>query len=316
MTYKRKEVIGDCTLYLGDSREILPTLDHVDAVVTDPPYGLGGKLHRPGPGKWAKLYGGGSPEWDTESADLGWLADMDCQAIVWGGQYFNLPPQGGWLIWDKIVRQFSSGHAELAWTNIDQPVRAFNYSHGALATEGKVHPTQKPLPLMKWCLSFTSGVVADPFMGSGTTGVACAKMGRSFIGIEIDEGYFDIACQRIDDAYRQGKLFDEDPYTLNWDQGQCSSSRTDSRFDEFWEVWPEQRKRDKKKARDVWKRKKLDRMADTIIPDVQKRQAEDNQWLRGFVPMPTTYLNGDRWEDVIEPPSGDKETNDPFSGAL
>lgn len=94
------------------------------------------------------------------------------------------------------------------------------------------------------------------------------------------------------------------------------STRTDSRFDEFWQAWPAQRKRDKKKARDVWKRKKLDRLADTIITDVRNRQAKDNQWLRGFVPMPTTYLNGERWEDVIESPSDDDEGNDPFAGAL
>jgi DNA modification methylase len=130
-------------------------------------------------------------------------------AIVWGGNYFDLPPRRGWLLWDKIVREFSSGHAEMAWTTLDQPVRAFNYSHGALASEGKEHPTQKPLPLMKWCIGFlpNAETILDPFMGSGTTGVAAVQMGRRFIGIEREAKYFDIACKRIEDAQRQGDMF-------------------------------------------------------------------------------------------------------------
>jgi DNA modification methylase len=129
--------------------------------------------------------------------------------IIWGGNYFDLPPQRGWLIWDKIVREFTSGHAELAWTNLDQPIRAMNYAHAQLASEGKFHPTQKPLPLMEWCLSFvpSAKTILDPFMGSGTTGVACMNMGRRFIGIEIDPKYFDIACERIEDAQRQARMF-------------------------------------------------------------------------------------------------------------
>ena len=73
--------------------------------------------------------------------------------------------------------------------------------------DGNGHPTQKPLPLMTWCVEFTTGTVLDPFMGSGTTGVACAQLGRKFIGIEIDRKYFDIACERIDNAYRQERMF-------------------------------------------------------------------------------------------------------------
>ena len=105
------------------------------------------------------------------------------------------------------MRQFTSGHCELAWTTLDQPVRAFNYAHGELATEGKFHPTQKPLPLMRWCVEMTSGSVLDPFMGSGTTGAAAVGMRREFVGIEIHEPYFDIACERITNAQRQVRLF-------------------------------------------------------------------------------------------------------------
>jgi site-specific DNA-methyltransferase (adenine-specific) len=210
----RKEIIGDATLYLGDCREILPTLERVDCVIMDPPYGLGDKLHRPGPGKWSKLYGDGAPEWDKEVSNGVYAAlAIGNDAIVWGGNYYNLPPARGWLVWDKIVRQFSSGHCELAWTTIDQPVRAFNYSHGELASEGKLHPTQKPLPLMEWCIQQAGmpETILDPFMGSGTTGVAATRLGRSFIGIEREPKYFEIACRRIEDAQRQESLFEPAP---------------------------------------------------------------------------------------------------------
>lgn len=205
--------IGRATLYLGDCREILPTLPKVDAVVTDPPYGLGDKLDGAGSNsEWGLLYGEGAPAWDHEVSDaLIPSLQLGADAIVWGGNYYDLPPQRGWLLWDKVVRQFTSGHAELAWTTLDQPVRAFNYATCLLAGEGKSHPTQKPLPLMKWCLGFVPNAqtILDPFMGSGTTGVAAVQMGRDFIGIEREERYFDIACKRIEDAQRQGDLFIE-----------------------------------------------------------------------------------------------------------
>lgn len=206
-------IIGDARLYLGDCREILPTLGKVDAVVTDPPYGLGDKLRIGGFKKWPLMRRDMVPAtWDDQtSTALPVALAMASDAIVWGGNYYDLPPQRGWLIWDKIVRAFSSGHCELAWTTLDQPTRAFSYAHGELASEGKQHPTQKPLPLMEWCLGFLPDAltILDPFMGSGTTGVACAKLGRRFIGIEIEPRYFDIACKRIEDAYRQPRLFEE-----------------------------------------------------------------------------------------------------------
>ena len=213
MTYQRKETIGRATLYLGDCRDILPTLPKVDAVVTDPPYGLGDKLSTTaGVGQWGKLHSQGGHDWDQTTPDnIQDVVAAGSVAIIWGGNYFKLPPMRGWLLWDKIVREFSSGHAEMAWTTIDQPVRAFNYSHGALASEGKEHPTQKPVPLMKWCLSFIPDAqsILDPFMGSGTTGVAAVQMDRDFIGIEREPKYFEIAMRRIEDAQRQGSLFSE-----------------------------------------------------------------------------------------------------------
>ena len=189
------------TLYHGDCLEVTDWLA-ADVLVTDPPYGLGGLMARSHQGAWGRLWPSGEIgiAWDhsaprviTESVE------KFSQAIVWGGNYFPLPPVRGWLIWDKVVRSFSSGHCEMAWTSIDQPIRAFNYSTGQLASEGKDHPTQKPLPLMKWCIGFTTdgACVADPFAGSGSTLVAAKALGRKAIGVELEERYCEIAARRL-----------------------------------------------------------------------------------------------------------------------
>lgn len=205
--------IGDATLYLGDCMDVLPTLPKVGAVVTDPPYGLGDK--------W--VGGGGSMktswrfdpnearQWDGEIAQAVYmLPDLAPQVIIWGGNYYALPPSRCWLLWDKKQNdEWTTGQAEMAWTNLDRPVRMFRMAQCEQANEGpKEHPTQKPLGLMLWCLKWISpGAVLDPFMGSGTTGVACVQMGRRFIGIERDRKYFEIACRRIEAAYAQGDMF-------------------------------------------------------------------------------------------------------------
>jgi DNA modification methylase len=211
----RVEKIGLATLYLGDSREIAPGLERPAAVISDPPYGLGDKWQG-GAKKWPLRHrdgldvsGGG---WDAQRSEfVHTLPDFAEICIIWGGNYYDLPAKRGWLIWDKIVREFSSGHCEMAWTTIDQPVRAFSYSHGQLATEGKSHPTQKPLPLMRWCIEQAKvppgGTILDPYMGSGSTGVAAMQMRHPFIGIEIEERYFNVACRRIEEAQRQGDMF-------------------------------------------------------------------------------------------------------------
>jgi DNA modification methylase len=215
MTY-REEIIGDCRLILADCRDVLPTLGRVDAVVTDPPYGMAEKLSGSGSGRWKKLYDEkGGFSWDKEAPQIVLeLPAMANTAIIWGGNFFQLPPSRSWLVWNKIIRNFSTSVCELAWTNLDSPIDAFDYSHGQLATEGKQHPTQKPLPLMIWCIKQckpAAQTILDPFMGSGTTGVACVNLGRKFIGIEREERYFDIACKRISEAYKQPRLFDDPP---------------------------------------------------------------------------------------------------------
>jgi DNA modification methylase len=204
--------IGRATLYLGDCRDILPTLPKVDAVVTDPPYGIadvwkGGKGH--GWGK-ADADKGLRNEWDesTPSAEtMALVLAAGSEIIIWGGNYFDLPTSRCWFVWNKPERNFTLAEAELAWTNRDNVVRVYD---GPRSESDRIHPTQKPVALMKWCVEKTKGsTVLDPYMGSGTTGVAAVQMGRNFIGIEREPKYFDIACKRIEDAQRQGDFFVE-----------------------------------------------------------------------------------------------------------
>lgn len=213
--------IQDATLYLGDCREILPTLPKVDAVVTDPPYGIGadrGQMQRAGKRHGAAMAASrdyGESDWDREPPSpelLQSLRAASAHQIFWGGNYFPLPPARCWLVWDKLNGENDYADCELAWTNLDRPVRRLVWQWHGMIRQGKEdrwHPTQKPEGVMKWALSLvpSARTILDPFMGSGTTGVACANLGRKFIGIEIEERYFDIACTRIEAAYAQGRLF-------------------------------------------------------------------------------------------------------------
>lgn len=204
----RKEVIGGATLYLGDCMEILPTLGKVDAVITDPPYGIGFAAQ---PTKWQRLAGKQAEAWDDAIApDMDVLRALGRVQIIWGGNYYPLPPTRGWLSWFKPDAPPSMANFELAWTNQDRNARQLSVSIGATNAERVGHPTQKPLSLMRWCIEQSGDVqsIVDFFMGSGTTGVAAIQMGRSFIGIEREQKYFDIACRRIEQAASQGQLFE------------------------------------------------------------------------------------------------------------
>lgn len=204
--------IGNATLYHGDCLEILPTLPKVDAVITDPPYGIAHKWSggsaRHGWGK-ANREGVLRNQWDLappskEALDM--IRQKAEHSILWGGNYFELPPSRCWLVWNKPERGFSLAEAELAWTSKDAVVRVWD---GPRSEQGREHPTQKPVGLMEWCIKCAGNprIVLDPYMGSGTTGVACMNLGRKFIGIEIERKYFDIACERIENAQRQARLF-------------------------------------------------------------------------------------------------------------
>jgi DNA modification methylase len=207
-------IIGDATLYLGDCMDILPTLPRVDAVITDPPYGM----KRDGKPQSTSAHGGHKGYefmgWDQEPPNADVFASImlasDIQ-VIWGANFYpqHLPPSMGWLFWDKGQR-ISQSDGELAFTNMQKALRVFTLNRASIAQDGAVHPTQKPLALMKWCIEQAGNpeTILDPFMGSGTTGVAAIQLGRKFIGIEREPNYFDIACKRIEQAAAQGKLFE------------------------------------------------------------------------------------------------------------
>jgi DNA modification methylase len=218
----RVETIGDAVLYLGDCRDVLPTLIGVDAVVTDPPYGIraakaGAHSSIRDNTRWGTAtWDDGRPDANTFAAIL--AASPEC--AIWGGNYFSdcLPPSSGWLVWRKPEAEtgFSLADVELCWTSLEFAARLRTCQR----RDGNDHPTQKPVSIMQWSIGFfpNATTILDPFMGSGTTGVACARLGRRFIGVEIHEPYFDIACRRIEQAQRQSDLFIAPPAADPQDQ--------------------------------------------------------------------------------------------------
>lgn len=189
------------TLYCGDCLEVMKSIPDksIDAVITDPPYGIG-IASNPFRQKFEKQ------EWDNAPASQKMIDEImrvSKHQIIWGGNYFDLRPSKGFIVWDKKQGEdFSSAMCEIAWCSVQKPAKMFSYS----ARYGREHPTQKPIDLMKFCIAFLPDeviTILDPFMGSGTTGVACVQTGRNFIGIEIDPTYFAIAEKRIRDAQQQ-----------------------------------------------------------------------------------------------------------------
>ena len=233
----RREVIGNAVLYLGDSLRVMSRLPLVDTIVTDPPYGQAYKVNTfyaggtrenavlQRNGKRLKVRPNVYPDIHGDDAPFDpapWL-DVASTIIMWGAHKFahRLPP-GGWLVWDKVPtgKIRDQGDGEAAWINRDQPMRIFRRlwdglcvgkgaRHEVTAGQQRYHPAQKPEALMRWCITQASPVqtVLDPYMGAGSTGVAAAQLGLKFIGVEIHEPYFDIACTRIENAQRQERLF-------------------------------------------------------------------------------------------------------------
>lgn len=192
----RVEVIGSATLYLADCREVELDLSE-SALVTDPPYGID---YAGRPSKWQRRAGMESRDWDQQTATgVEAMAALAKAAIIWGGNHYRLPPVRGWLAWIKRDAPPSNGQIELAWTSLDILTRFLEVPIGVMNGERCGHPTQKPLSLMAWALGFLPEVAAivDPFMGSGTTGVAAIHAGLPFIGVEIEPDYFDLACERL-----------------------------------------------------------------------------------------------------------------------
>jgi site-specific DNA-methyltransferase (adenine-specific) len=186
------------TIYHGDCRDILPTLGTVDAILTDPPYGIGASS---GIGKYGRLRANNEPKWDTVAPDLTHIPPV--QSIVWGGNYFGLTPSRMYVIWDKGAgfagRDFAE--CEQAWCSWDGNAKI--YRRDPLACRdyvGKEHPTEKPIPLFRWCLNLfpnTWESLVDPYCGSGTALIAAKSINRRAIGIEIEERYCEIAAKRL-----------------------------------------------------------------------------------------------------------------------
>lgn len=201
-------------IYHADCLDILPHLSGIDCVVTDPPYGIGADKVQAN--RANKRHGNaivaskdyGSTNWDRVPCPpvaVNAMRGVSKWQVIFGGNYFDLPPSRCWLVWDKSNGANDYADCELAWTNIDKPVRRISFQwHGMLRDEPgeRVHPTQKPVEVMRWAISHCpdAQTILDPFMGSGTTGVACMKLGRKFIGIEIEEKYCQIAAKRIAEA--------------------------------------------------------------------------------------------------------------------
>lgn len=186
---------GGVTIYHGDCREILPHIE-ADVLVTDPPYGIGFAAQ---PTKWQRLAGQAPEAWDDAvCVDVPKIASGYKAAVVWGGNYYALPPRRCWLCWYKPDAPPSMAPIELAWTSMDARSRHIKWSIGATNAERVGHPTQKPLRVMRWSLdTVPEGTVIDPFMGSGTTLRAAKDLGRKAIGIEIEERYCEIAARRL-----------------------------------------------------------------------------------------------------------------------
>lgn len=213
-----KVVIGDCTLYNDDCAFILPTLPKVDAVVTDPPYGIGeaaGKNKSRDKLAVAKDYG--NQCWDNKPIDSQIVDEVRAKAkyqIIFGGNYYAMPPTSCWLVWDKQNGASDFADCELAWTNLPKAIRRIQYRWNGMIRQNREprgdHPTQKPIGVMRWCIQRLPAdvkTILDPFAGSGTTGVAAVLEGKAFIGIEREKQYFDAMCRRIERAQSDPDAF-------------------------------------------------------------------------------------------------------------
>jgi site-specific DNA-methyltransferase (adenine-specific)/modification methylase len=212
-----KVEIGNATLYLGDCMDILPTLPKVDAVITDPPYGISLNTD------YSKLKGSTKTfepiHGDDKEFNPSLYLSLGVPCAFFGADHFHhyLPAGGTWHIWDKRPQSKSNMFADFEswWTSWSSgPSRIFRYQwvcgvHPGSTPERIDHPTVKPVSVMAAVIESTKfKTILDPFMGSGSTGIAAIQLGRSFIGIEREPKYFDIACKRIEQAVAQGQLFE------------------------------------------------------------------------------------------------------------
>jgi site-specific DNA-methyltransferase (adenine-specific) len=224
----RKEVIGNATLYLADCAEVLPMLTGDEAIICDPQYG-GGRFksthnssrYETGKGNMIRKDGDFKPT-AADSREFDPAPFLRFRNVVlWGANHFcdKLPPGHRWLTWDKLADKTpapGTSDVEYAWTSVRGPSRSFTHLWRGIMRDGeenvvnggKLHPYQKPVALMSWCIGLQpfASVVVDPHMGSATTGIATLRAGRHFIGCEIEECHFIVACERIENEQRQARL--------------------------------------------------------------------------------------------------------------
>ena len=231
---------GSVRLYCADCIDILPLIPDksIDAVVTDPPYGIGeARNDNASRTNLAAARDYGIEAWDDTPPDPQFFDHMrrcSRHQVVFGGNHLAswLGSSPSWIVWDKDNGGNDFADCELAWTSHKKAVRKIVHRWNGMLTEPGVekdqrtHPTQKPLRVMSWIVeNYTEShdLICDPFMGSGTTGVACVRLGRQFIGVERERKYFDIAVRRIKEAFADGGLFngcmsDNKPEPALWGQ--------------------------------------------------------------------------------------------------
>jgi len=211
-------IIGNATLYCGDCMDYMRGLDDkaFDLAIVDPPYGLNMAKERPR--KDGRFAHNVPRKWDESIPDAAYFSELERVSknqIIWGGNYFPLPPTQGFIFWYKQnpVDNFSDG--ELAWTSFKRPAKCFPFRYygslaGASSAEKKIHISQKPVELYEWLLTnYCEGgqSVIDTHLGSGSSAIAANNLGFKFVGCELDADYFSAACQRIENAQRQESLF-------------------------------------------------------------------------------------------------------------
>jgi hypothetical protein len=196
------------TIYCGDNADVLPNVWQYVLLLTDPPYGLGAHKKSFQNSTATRLLPMGSGDWDTRAPDpetLGRWISKASKSILWGGNYFGLPPQRCWLVWDKQTGKNDYADCELAWTDLDLDMVVKMFTHYWLGANAKdrgaerLHPTQKPLALMEWCVNLVPNTMSiiDPYMGCGTTLMVARKLGIAATGIEISERYCEMAVKRL-----------------------------------------------------------------------------------------------------------------------
>ena len=227
MTYKEKVVLGDCTLYLGDCMDYMATLPDkaFDLAIVDPPYGIGEsqKKRENSPQRWnspiKKIHN--PKDWDKKAPEPEYfelLRRVSLHQIIWGANHFidSFPFSANspcWIVWDKKNGDTDFSDCELAWASFPSAVRKFDWLWNGFQKqkpEARIHPTQKPIALYEWLLTNYAKPgqkIFDTHLGSGSSSIACSNLGYEMVGIELDKDYYRAACERIDQAQRQQRMF-------------------------------------------------------------------------------------------------------------